>query len=149
MSHAAHAAPFPKIPLYSAITVVVASLMLATVSRIVGLPPDIETAPVMAQMDLRFADRADGSVLVTTADGREISVAGPGTNGFLRGTMRGLARGRMLVNAGAEVPFHLTSYANGRLTLDDPVTGRRIDLEAFGPTNSGVFAEFLKAGARP
>ena len=37
----------------------------------------------------------------------------------------------------------LIGRADGRLTLADPATGARIDLEAFGPTNAGVFARLL------
>jgi hypothetical protein len=35
--------------------------------------------------------------------------------------------------------------ADGRITLDDPVTGRSIDLESFGPTNAAVFAKIMSA----
>ena len=35
------------------------------------------------------------------------------------------------------------AVADGRLTLVDPGTGRRVDLESFGPTNSAVFAQLL------
>ena len=40
-------------------------------------------------------------------------------------------------------PFKLIARTDGRLTLFDPVTGQRIDLESFGPTNAAVFAPFL------
>jgi hypothetical protein len=40
---------------------------------------------------------------------------------------------------------HVVSYyADHRLILRDPVTGRQVELEAFGPTNEGVFAGLLK-----
>ena len=65
-------------------------------------------------------------------------VVAPGTNGFLRGVLRGLARERKLERSAIEPPFRLTRWADGRLSLEDPATGRRIDdLEAFGPTNDG------------
>ncbi len=38
---------------------------------------------------------------------------------------------------GAETPFRLTRWSDGRLSLDDPATDRHVDLEAFGPTNVG------------
>jgi len=46
------------------------------------------------------------------------------------------------------VPFHLALHVDGRLTLEDPVTARTIELEAFGPTNSGAFARLLPAVVR-
>ena len=39
--------------------------------------------------------------------------------------------------------FGLIGRADGRLTLEDPATGRRVDLESFGPTNAAVFAQIL------
>ncbi|MBC7781542.1 MAG: photosynthetic complex assembly protein PuhC, partial [Proteobacteria bacterium] len=41
----------------------------------------------------------------------------------------------------------LIGRADGRLTLADPATGQRIDLESFGPTNAAVFARLIVAGA--
>ena len=71
-----------------------------------------------------------------------------GANGFLRGTLRGLARERKRQGVGAEQPFRLIGRADGRLTLEDPATGRRVDLESFGPTNAAVFAQMLMAKGR-
>jgi hypothetical protein len=34
-------------------------------------------------------------------------------------------------------------WNDGRLTLDDPVSGRRLDLEAFGRDNAGAYAALL------
>lgn len=67
----------------------------------------------------------------------------PGTNGFLRSAMRGLVRERKRQGLGAEQPFELLGRADGRLTLVDPGTGRRIDLESFGPSNAAVFVRLL------
>ena len=47
--------------------------------------------------------------------------------------------------SGAEVPFTLTRWADGRLSLDDPTTTRHIDLEVFGPTNTAVFSNLMMA----
>ena len=44
-------------------------------------------------------------------------------------------------------PFRLTRWSDGRLSLDDPATGRRIELDAFGPTNTAVFAHLMGATA--
>ena len=71
---------------------------------------------------LHFADRNDGAVEVTDADRHIVAVLPPGTNGFARGVMRGLARARKLEDVGQEPPFVLTRWADGRLSLDDPST---------------------------
>ena len=62
--------------------------------------------------------------------------------------MRSLVRERKRQGLGPETPFQLLARADGRLTLLDPSTGRRIDLESFGPTNSAVFQRLLP-GASP
>jgi putative photosynthetic complex assembly protein len=93
---------------------------------------------------LRFEDRQDGSILVYDAESKEpFEVIAPQTNGFLRGTLRGLARGRKLSGIGSHPPFELTRWADGRLSLRDPTTARDISLEPFGPTNIAVFKRLL------
>ena len=76
-------------------------------------------------------------------DASEVATVPPGTNGFLRGVMRGMARNRMLHDVGAAPPFRLVRWSDGRITLDDPETGRHIELDPFGPTNAGAFAALL------
>jgi putative photosynthetic complex assembly protein len=59
--------------------------------------------------------------------------------------LRAMARERRKQGLGAEPAFELIARADGRLTLSDPATGERVDLESFGPTNAGVFARLLDA----
>jgi putative photosynthetic complex assembly protein len=99
----------------------------------------------VAAYDLRFADRPDGSVLVTSADGLPVGVMESGTNGFARGVLRSLARERKREGIGQEPPFRLTRWADGRLSLDDPSTGEHVDIEVFGPTNAAAFANLWRA----
>ena len=42
--------------------------------------------------------------------------------------MRSLVRERYLKAQDSQTPFQLIRWADGRLTIDDPTTGRRIDL---------------------
>ena len=47
-------------------------------------------------------------------------------------------------------PFRLTRYDDDSLTLEDALTGRKISLQAFGPTNVSAFAVLLDSGeSRP
>jgi putative photosynthetic complex assembly protein len=97
-------------------------------------------------VDLRFEDRADGGVAVRRAeDGRAVAVLAPGADGFIRATLRGLARERRRGDLGPEKPFRLTAWAGGGLTLEDAATGRVLDLRAFGATQAEAFARFLPA----
>ena len=63
--------------------------------------------------------------------------------------MRGLARERKRREIGPEPPFRLARAADGRLWLEDPSTGRRIDFIAFGPTNAQAFARLLTRNPTP
>ena len=137
--------PFPRGALIGAGALIGFTLLSITVARVSGVgftsPP---AAEAIERRELRFVDRSDGSVAVFQHDGdRPIEVLAPGTNGFIRGVMRGLARERRQWDIGTQPPFLLTRWADGRLTLEDPTTGRQIDLAAFGPTNAGAFARLL------
>lgn len=138
---------FPRGPLLGAAALIAIALASAAAGRhlgVTGTAPD-EAAAVSVR-SLRFEDRPDGGVTILDAsDGRQVDVAAAGTNGFLRATLRGLARERRLrgVTAGAEAPFRVSAWADGRVTLDDPATGRRLELAAFGQTNEAAFARLL------
>jgi putative photosynthetic complex assembly protein len=137
----------PRGALFGAAVLVITSLLLVTVARITGYKPEQPPAStVVESYALRFEDRGDGGVLVyDDASGMLAYTMQPGTNGFIRGVLRGLARDRRADRVGSSPPFTLTRWANGRLSLDDPSTGRHVDLEVFGPTNSAAFADILVA----
>ena len=115
----------------------------AVAGRLSGPRPVEQTGSVVAARDLRFADRADGAVVVTDAGtGQTVDVL-QGEQGFIRATMRGLARARHSEGIGSSAPFRLQAWTDGRLTLDDAETGRHLELQAFGSLNVAVFARLL------
>jgi putative photosynthetic complex assembly protein len=120
----------------------------AAVARISGLGTvQMPESALVESRPLRFEDMRDGSIRVTDArTGQVAASVEPGTNGFIRGTLRGMARERKRQGIGIEPPFMLTRWADGRLSLEDPATGRVIALDAFGPTNGEAFAQLLTAG---
>jgi len=67
----------------------------------------------------------------------------PGIGGFIRATMRGMARERHREGIGEETPFTLTRWTDGTVSLQDSTTGRTINLDAFGPTNAEAFARLF------
>jgi putative photosynthetic complex assembly protein len=140
----------PKGALIGAGLLVAASLAIVSLARLTHYQPaQPEASSIVSREDLRFADRRDGAITIYASDGdRLVDTLPPGTNGFVRGVMRGLARDRRAEHVGEEAPFRLTRWANGRLSLDDPSTGRHVDLEVFGITNSGAFADILTAATR-
>ncbi len=136
--------PFPRLPLIGAGTLVAAALIFATAGRLTGAVSLAPEASIVAQHELKFEDRANGAVAVYE-DGaaQPTTIVNAGTNGFLRGTMRALARDRNQHEIGRNTPFKLTVWSDGRLTLEDPAVGRRVELQAFGPTNAGAFAKLI------
>jgi putative photosynthetic complex assembly protein len=143
------APPFPRAPLIAAGAAIALSILAAVVGRMTGAADSTPTAPAVIARDLRFQDRPDGSVAVFDAHDmrRPIEMIAPETNGFLRATMRGLAGYRLHADKATETPFRLTEWADGRLTLEDPETGRRVEMEAFGATNAAAFARLLTTRA--
>ena len=139
-------------PVHRGVLVLVGALISLTVlgvaaARIVNpVPVTAEPATVVAARNLLFKDRSDGGIVVSDADtGRRVTIIAPQTGEFIRITMRGLAHARKRVSADESAPFRLAAGADDRLTLKDTATGRLIELEAFGPTNAGSFAELLAA----
>jgi putative photosynthetic complex assembly protein len=139
-----HNQQFPRGALYGAAGLIAITLVSAGVSHLVGTKSLVPNSSAVAVRDLRFEDRADGGVDVYDNKGLSPADAvSPGSNAFLRATLRGLAQQRKREGENADIPFRLTSWADGRLTLDDQATGRHIELEAFGPTNAAAFARLL------
>jgi hypothetical protein len=82
-------------------------------------------------------------VLVTDGKTGEKLTALYGEQGFVRGALRALSRERHARGIGSVPPFELVAHVDGRITLVDPSTGQRVDLESFGPTNTAEFARFF------
>ncbi len=123
---------------------------LALVGR--GMPPMVVQRGLEAPAetrDLRFEDTPAGEVVVRDwATGDELLRIPMAEGGFIRGTVRALARERRQEQQGQETPFRLAAWADGQVTLDDRATGRRVDLTAFGESNAKLFAGLL-ASRRP
>ncbi len=101
------------------------------------------------QRAIVFADRADGAVEVSDAQSGAVVLVVPyGEGGFVRATMRRMARARAAQGIGAEPPFILTRWDNGALSLRDPETGRTAEIYGFGADHVRAFAQMLE-GDRP
>ena len=136
---------FPRGPLLMIGAVLLAVLVGVATVRLSGTEIREPDAAAVAQRSLRFEDRRDGSVAVLDARSGQQIESIQGEAGFLRGALRAMARERRKQGLGAEPAFELIARADGRLTLNDPATGERVDLESFGPTNAGVFRRLLDA----
>ena len=140
--------PFPKGPLFGAIGFVAVAVVLIVLGDWTEIGTvRVETGAPVAIRDLRFADRADGTIAVI--DNRldaPIGMIAHGEDHFIRGTMRGLAYARKRQGISQHEPFRLIRWESRQVSLSDTATGQRIYLDAFGPTNVAAFARFLDQG---
>ncbi len=134
---------FPRWVLWTTACLLAFTLGAVALVRVTGNGPDQLAAATITERLLRFEDRLDGGVAVIDGETGRLLTTITGEQGFFRGALRALARDRIARKIGSEQPFKLISRADGRLTLFDPVSGQRVDLESFGPTNAAVFAPFL------
>jgi putative photosynthetic complex assembly protein len=150
MSQTVQAPLIPRGGLMAGAGLVLFALAAVTASKLTGVGDVRMTVPAaMESRDLRFEDGKGGAVLVVDArDQKLVDELAPGSNGFIRVVLRGLARERKLGDIGQAPPFRLTRHVNGQLTLTDTSTSKQIDLDAFGSANVGAFARLLTAGAK-
>ena len=146
--HSSEQQHFPRGPVIATGILLAAALLLVSASKTAEVGTmRVSVEHSLVSRDLSFADRADGAVVVSSfPDGAEVTILAPGTNGFIRGVLRGLSRERMLSGMSYAEPFRLVRGAGGRLSLIDLATGREIELNSFGPTNVLAFAKLLTEG---
>jgi len=112
-----------------------------------GMEIPQDHSPISWQRTLRFEDRPNGDVAVMDGQSTVEITRYAGEQGFVRGILRTLSRERMRRGIGSGPTFELIGHTDGRLTLLDPATGQRINLESFGPTNMSSFAKLQPAPA--
>jgi putative photosynthetic complex assembly protein len=132
--------PSKGLPIGWLIALMALTLGLVAWAQQQGWRVTVSDAPTAWEMSLQFKDLPNGDIAVLdTQRGltlREFS----GEQGFLRGSLRALARQRRVAEADHQAPVLLRALTDGRLLLIDPTQGVRIDLDSFGPSNKAVFA---------
>jgi putative photosynthetic complex assembly protein len=135
---------FPRLAVFAGATLVGLSMVFAGVARTTDIGATrLVSAPIVELVSLRFLDDPAGGINVETVKGAHIAHFAAGEGGFLRGVMRGFARDRRARELGSKPAFEVARHADGRITLADPQSGRIIELNSFGPSNSGLFENFL------
>ncbi|MGD0720616.1 MAG: photosynthetic complex assembly protein PuhC [Roseiarcus sp.] len=149
MTHgrAARGSHLPRGVIAGAASLVVFALIATGLGRVSDIGAvHMPKADVVESLALRFEDREDGAVAVRdSSDDRIIYTVAPGAGGFIRATVRGLVQERKRSGIGPETPFTLTHWSDGTVSLEDLTIGRRVSLEAFGPTNAEAFAQLFAA----
>ena len=143
--------PAPALLMIGAGALMGFSMLAVLVGRSEGIGlVALPAAKAVARLEFRAEDQVDGSIALRDVSDRHIVAwIRPGEDGFLRGTLRGLAQARQRGGLGPEQPFSLTRYDDGRLALADEATGRQVPLEAFGSTNAGAFARLMPGPGAP
>lgn len=137
---------WPRLPVLVVGGIALAGLGFALTMGSDGVRPGVG-APVLVA-DLRFEDRLDGAVAVyANAAAQPTAMLAPGSNAFIRTTVRSLARTRRTKDTPdpEAMPFRLSLWPDGRLLLEDPATRRTLDLRAYGADNAQAFAQLLPA----
>ncbi|BAM91868.1 conserved hypothetical protein [Bradyrhizobium oligotrophicum S58] len=140
----------PKGALRAAFALVAFALLAASVGRLTGLGT-VRTDHVVAVQSaaMRFEDRADGGISVVSPDSsRIVGVVEAGGDGLLRTVLRSMAFDRRRHSIGSGPAFTISRWSDGHLTLDDPATGRRVDLAPFGTDNMRRFTELMTMGEK-
>ncbi len=134
-------------PALAGAALIAVTITLVALGRHDKAPPAIDPHAVVRSMEVKFVDQSDGTVIAYEAGtGDELERIAPGGGGFIRVTMRSFAAERINRGLGSDVPFTLLRMADGDLLLQDRMTGRTMLLNAFGPSNEGVFAQLLDHG---
>lgn len=143
----ANASPSLKKPLIAAGLLIGFVLVMTAGVRLTGQGAwRAADSPAVETLSLKFHDREDGAVVVVdAATDAEIFVYGAGSHGFIRSTVRAVARHRKLAGLPPDEPFALQRLADGRLVLADPLTGRFVGLNGFGAPNVEEFAQLFEA----
>lgn len=136
---------FPRGALWIAAGMIGLALLLAVIGRTTGFGTlRMPEATFVEYRDVRFLDGDAGTVVVLDGrSGERIAVLPSGSDGFIRGVMRGFARDRRARGVGDEIPFRLGRATSGQFVLRDPVLDREIVVDAFGRTNVEAFARLL------
>lgn len=108
------------------------------------VPAPATSAPMVESRSLSFVYEPTGAVTVFDGEtGALVADLDQNQGGFVSGVLRVMALERRQSAIEIEKPFRLTAYGDGRLALVDPVTGRMIDINAFGPNQVETFAALL------
>lgn len=130
------------------VVVLLSTVVLAYINRIsstdTSISQTMDHGAVLKETQLHFVDFDHGEIsIINAATNQEITRLHTGEDGFMRSVMRGMVRERKARGLGPEVPFQLTLWESGLVSLIDPATQRRVELSAFGHDNVNAFTRLL------
>lgn len=129
---------------------VMAVSLLVVVSARMGVAPR-QTRPVaaaVASYDFRVSapDSTGMETVLSARNGARVGpLAGRGDD-FLPSLVDKLHQERRLKGLADTAPFRLVRFSDGRVSMQDPVTGRELNLESFGSVNEANAARLIDEG---
>jgi putative photosynthetic complex assembly protein len=143
-------ASFPRLPLYSAFALVAFAFVTIIFSQKTGIGSMItDPGQPVDMIDLVISQAEADLVRVSEANtGNILAEYAPAEGGFVRGSLRALARMRMTADVDVNEPYRVIKWSSGAVSLSDTRTGQRIYLNAFGPDQVAAFENFLGSNGR-
>lgn len=124
--------------------VVLVVTTIATMTRDTTATPARAETPVLSSRQVAFEPQPEGVLIVRDADtGAEIAALVEADGGFVHNVVRVLTKERRRHAVAADMPYRISAYTNGRVSILDLSTGRVIDINAFGATQVESFAALL------
>ncbi|MEM9112330.1 MAG: photosynthetic complex assembly protein PuhC [Myxococcota bacterium] len=144
--HHHHELQVPQWVLIATAVLLMVTFAFAVFSRTTGIGrTEMPEARVVESRSLVFEhSQADVIEVVDHATGDVLVTAGPGEQGFLRGLLRSLRRGRKLESKPMDEPYELIRWSDGRLSLHDPSIDGSIELDVFGRDNVALFKRLME-----
>ncbi len=107
-------------------------------------PSSLPSEPALQTREIAVEDSTLGSVIVRDAKtGEQLALYKSGEGSFFRATLRTLVHDRMHKGLTREGNFRLESHSGNQLFLIDEVSGKTLSMNAFGPSNTAVFAALM------
>jgi putative photosynthetic complex assembly protein len=98
---------------------------------------------------IHFVQVRDTLLIQSAEDRRVLTVLPPGEGGFARGIVRPLMRERARADVQGNPAIALRIHGGDAWFLDDPSTGLRVDLAAFGSGSLRDFSALVRSSASP
>lgn len=114
--------------------------------RIAGYKPpsSLPIEPALQIRVLAVEDAPEGKVMVRDAKTGELIVTyNRGEGSFFRATLRTLVNDRRHKGLASGGNFRLEAHAGNQLFLIDETSGKTLSMNAFGPSNTAVFAALI------
>ncbi|MEO1542698.1 MAG: photosynthetic complex assembly protein PuhC [Pseudomonadota bacterium] len=149
------APPFPKGALYAGAGVIAFSLLLTSFAVLMGYrmtwtPPAEAIAIRAIHFDIQNApediiNNATGDIVIIDATTKQRLAQMPAaTNRFVKSLASGLDFQRKRQGLTTTAAYEVVRWDDGRLSLRDPITGKQIELAAFGRHQVMIFAKLLE-----